>query len=540
MADFAAVLRKTIEKLGENTPEMREKVYAKARVTIEKKLAAISPKPSKSVIERQMKSLDAAIAEVESDFAVAEAPLEDLDRLLGGAEDDEASAPSPEERGTGEKLAGEAHAGVAGGTTEPAGEGGSEEETSGGAGVRERSAGKATPSPGPDHGLDKPRPTAGPEHELDEPRPTAGPQHELEEPESEGPDAIFAALHQEDKQARRRGARWLLPAGVLIIILAIAAGAWARRDLVKRYTGIDLAALTGSDQSKAPEKPKTADAEKPNAVEAGKPKPAETGKPAGGQEEKKAETTAPQENKLPEKFTQRLTENGQEVDAGPAPGQPTAGEGSSIATASQTSGQAGEVAPGDASQQKQQVLSVGQKAYLYEEGTSTDQATADAGSVVWSVIQEKPGGNAPEEPAIHAVLQIPDKNISVRLTIRRNGDETLPASHIIEVVFETPDGFGGGGISNISRVAMKDSEQATGSPLLGVPAKITDGFFLVALTDAKAAVETNLTLLQREEWIDIPVVYISGRRALFTMEKGTPGKRVFDEVLKAWQESSGG
>ena len=108
------------------------------------------------------------------------------------------------------------------------------------------------------------------------------------------------------------------------------------------------------------------------------------------------------------------------------------------------------------------------------------------------------------------------------------------------MIFLTPEGFDGGGIDNILRVAMKGSEQEAGSPLIGIPAKIADGFFLVALNDTKAEIDANMTLLRRQSWIDVPVVYKSGRRALFTMEKGIPGEKVFDEALKAWQAADGG
>ena len=108
------------------------------------------------------------------------------------------------------------------------------------------------------------------------------------------------------------------------------------------------------------------------------------------------------------------------------------------------------------------------------------------------------------------------------------------------MIFLTPEGFAGGGIDNILRVALKGSEQEAGSPLIGIPAKIADGFFLVALNDSKAETDANLTLLRRQAWIDIPVVYKSGRRALFTMEKGIPGDKVFDEALKAWAAASAG
>ena len=67
---------------------------------------------------------------------------------------------------------------------------------------------------------------------------------------------------------------------------------------------------------------------------------------------------------------------------------------------------------------------------------------------------------------------------------------------------------------------MKGSEQEAGSPLIGIPAKIADGFFLVALNDTKAEIDANLTLLRRQNWIDVPVVYKSGRRALLYDGKG--------------------
>jgi hypothetical protein len=87
---------------------------------------------------------------------------------------------------------------------------------------------------------------------------------------------------------------------------------------------------------------------------------------------------------------------------------------------------------------------------------------------------------------------------------------------------------------------MKSTEQEAGSPLIGIPAKIADGFFLVALNDTKADENANLTLLKNQDWIDIPIVYKSGRRALLTMEKGIPGDKVFDEAMKAWQAKTSG
>src|SRR5690606_37579062 len=98
----------------------------------------------------------------------------------------------------------------------------------------------------------------------------------------------------------------------------------------------------------------------------------------------------------------------------------------------------------------------------------------------------------------------------------------------------TPDGFGGGGVASVSRIAFKETEQAAGSPLIGIPAKIADGFFLIALSDASAETQANLGLLENQSWLDIPIVYQSGQRALLSLEKGIPGERVFQDALQAW------
>ena len=68
------------------------------------------------------------------------------------------------------------------------------------------------------------------------------------------------------------------------------------------------------------------------------------------------------------------------------------------------------------------------------------------------------------------------------------------------------------------------TEQDPGNALIGVAAPLDTNIFLIALTDAETAIETNLNLMRRQDWIDIPLQYVSGRRALITLEKGIPGE----------------
>ena len=57
-------------------------------------------------------------------------------------------------------------------------------------------------------------------------------------------------------------------------------------------------------------------------------------------------------------------------------------------------------------------LAVGQKAIFYEERTFAAEGSAEPGSIVWSLVQESPGGNLPPEPAIRAEATIPGRMCS--------------------------------------------------------------------------------------------------------------------------------
>src|SRR5690606_35330892 len=124
--------------------------------------------------------------------------------------------------------------------------------------------------------------------------------------------------------------------------------------------------------------------------------------------------------------------------------------------------------------------------------------------------------------------------LTALVTFRRNADQSLPASHIVELVFSLPESFEGGGIDSVQRIAMKRTEQDRGDLLIAVPAKITDDFHMIALNDFPEAIAKNTELLRTRNWIDIPITYRNGRRALLTLDKGATGAEAFDTVMKAW------
>ncbi|MFD2056360.1 hypothetical protein ACFSQT_25795 [Mesorhizobium calcicola] len=546
MADFVAILKKALDKYGEPTPETRTRTYDGARSAFVKKLAEFSPPLSQDVIAKQKRSLEDAIASVERDYAksVPETdPLAELENIFSSI-DRNKNQPSH--------------------TRQPA---------------KAEPTWPAPPLAKPEPPRPAPPPVAKAEPSWPKPTPTPSAHADAPLPgmdTEEADDGVDVFSSNEEPvpdtfqplrpAERKRSYGGLIAAVVALLVVAGGGyGIWLNKDAFGKMLGLD-----GSTKVAKTEPVKPAPA-KP-ATDAPAPAPA-----AGGTE---TEAT---------KFTQRLTPQGSEVDPGPAGGQSGIGEGESVAalttppsatnapavsapaagtpaagapavtpppatgaapatppaTGAAPAAPAGAATPSatppaPAAAPAQTALPVGQKAIFYEERTSTAQGSAEPGNIVWSLVQESPGGELPPEPAIRAEATIPGKDIQLRMTIRRNTDQTLPASHIIEMIFLTPDGFEGGGVDNILRVAMKSSEQDAGSPLIGIPAKIADGFFLVALNDTKADEDANMTLLRGQDWIDVPVVYKTGRRALLTMEKGIPGEKVFDEAIKAWQAKTAG
>ncbi|KRA00375.1 hypothetical protein ASD64_02075 [Mesorhizobium sp. Root157] len=507
MADFVAVLKKTLDGLGETTPQMRARVYDKARSTVAAKLAAIEPAPPASVAERQTRALEDAIATVERGFAPPVAadidPLAELDNIFSSIDKNKNQPNHVRPAAKAEPLSPNLEA-----RPDPSWR-------------KAEQAVWTEPAP-----PELPAAGNGPSY-------TAG-----EELETEGDRRgdVFASGDEPDGKRSYRG---LIAAAVAVLVVAGGAyGVWSNKDAFQ--------GMFASSDEPTPVVVKPVKVAPPTASEtaAAETTPAPANNPASGNDAGEAA-----------KFTQRLLPDGNETDPGPAGGESGIGEGTSVvalttpppAVAPTEPGSEGSATPpaagegtAPAAPEAQAAVPVGQKAIFYEERTSVAQGSAESGNIVWSLVQESPGGDAPPEPAIRGEATIPGKDVQLRLTIRRNADQTLPASHIIEMIFLTPDGFEGGGIENVLRIAMKAAEQEAGSPLIGIPAKIADGYFLVALNDTKADENANMTLLRNQDWIDVPVIYKSGRRALLTMEKGIPGDKVFDEALKAWQVNSAG
>jgi hypothetical protein len=191
-------------------------------------------------------------------------------------------------------------------------------------------------------------------------------------------------------------------------------------------------------------------------------------------------------------------------------------------------------APGAAAPGTQAGPAVAQRVVLYEEDPNNPQGKRYVGSAIWRTETVSPGPGLAPELAVRADIEVPERHMTVTFSLRRNTDQALPASHTIEIMFNLPPDFPGGGVANVPGVLMKQSEEARGTPLAGLAVKVTNGFFLIGLSAVDADVQRNIQLLKERPWFDIPIVYTNGGRAILAIEKGAPGDHAFADAFTAW------
>jgi hypothetical protein len=177
---------------------------------------------------------------------------------------------------------------------------------------------------------------------------------------------------------------------------------------------------------------------------------------------------------------------------------------------------------------------VAQRVVLYEEDPANAEGNRYSGSAIWRTETISPGPGLPPELAVRVDVEIPERKFAMTMSIRRNTDSALPASHTVEILFNLPSDFSSGGVERVPGLLMKEAEQSRGAPLSGLAVKVTNGFFLIGLSSAEGDETRNLQLLKERAWFDIPMVYNNNRRAILAVEKGNPGERIFAEAFAAW------
>ena len=172
-------------------------------------------------------------------------------------------------------------------------------------------------------------------------------------------------------------------------------------------------------------------------------------------------------------------------------------------------------------------------AMLVAVASDPQKPAVSLGSVVWSAIPAAPG--QPATVAVKAEADVPDLKMHAVMTLRKNTDPSLPASHTIDLRVTFADGAEIKGIKDMRVPMMRRDDPPSQDALSGVRVKISDSYFLVGLNRGDAELAHNVDLIANRGWFDFPMLLNDDRIAKLTFEKGVDGERIVNDALAAWK-----
>jgi hypothetical protein len=183
-----------------------------------------------------------------------------------------------------------------------------------------------------------------------------------------------------------------------------------------------------------------------------------------------------------------------------------------------------------------QAVPVSQRAALLVDAPDDPQRVRTfVGNVVWRLDNVSRGTGQPLAVGVRAEIDLPEARMRAVMLIQKNTDETLPASHTMELRFMPTEGGPIPGVQQISTPQLRKDDTPAGDPLAGVPAPIMRNFFLIGLTRGDLATSRNIDLIRSRGWFDVPMLLSDQRIAKITFEKGAAGERIINEAFDAWK-----
>lgn len=177
---------------------------------------------------------------------------------------------------------------------------------------------------------------------------------------------------------------------------------------------------------------------------------------------------------------------------------------------------------------------VTQKAILFEGDPRDTPGNAFVGEATWRNHSETNGASTKSRFIVTFDVKIPQRGLALSMSIRRDREENVALSHLIEFRIAPTENMPHGVVSDLLGVIMAKNERANGTALIGKVAKVGPGFFLFGLSGAGNDIQINISLLKEMAWMHIPIVFTDGLRGTIAIEKGKSGKRSIDDAIDNW------
>jgi hypothetical protein len=179
------------------------------------------------------------------------------------------------------------------------------------------------------------------------------------------------------------------------------------------------------------------------------------------------------------------------------------------------------------------VPSAGRAAMLVASADNPQKPVVSLGSTTWSLIPPAPG--QPATIAVKAEADIPDLKMHATMTLRKNTDPTLQATHTIDLKFSFADGAPINGFKDVGLPQMRKEDSTAAEALTSVKVKISDTYFLIALAKGDTDTARNLDLIETRSWFDFPLLLNDDRIAKVVFQKSPEGQAMLKKALEAWK-----
>jgi hypothetical protein len=177
---------------------------------------------------------------------------------------------------------------------------------------------------------------------------------------------------------------------------------------------------------------------------------------------------------------------------------------------------------------------ISERVVYHEQGGAEPGSQQFSGKAFWSTRSEPSGRGQERETVLVLDVQIPERNFSLAMSMRRDAAEGAVMSHLIEFKFSGAKDFPIEGITGVMGLSLRSVEGKSGTALTGQSVKVAPGLFLFGLSADQDEVRHNTDLLRTQSQLDIPIAFADGRTGTLAVEKGATGEQVFEAAFNQW------
>lgn len=152
-----------------------------------------------------------------------------------------------------------------------------------------------------------------------------------------------------------------------------------------------------------------------------------------------------------------------------------------------------------------------------------------SGNVEWTLAPPHSLKNPLDETALIGSFTTDDGKLGVKMTIRKNYRDNLAATHLIDLSFNESKDFDGGLVVEVKGMYYGDKPNILNKQATTIIADLFDNNYVVSLRDDRDNKTNNEDFLKKSAVIGTQVVFTDGKKAVFMLDKGEAGNKIFSQ-----------